>query len=153
MKEKKFKILDSYSLLDKAKYSKMESLDRKTIVMAMYPIKKVVDDFNAYKDDVVKRLTPENYRDIVEILNEVNAMSEKSRMSVLLKPRYASAIKANMEFNNSINQCLIEELNKEVEIEFEPLSEESFDRLCESNQDWTLGQSMNLHDILCRKEG
>lgn len=58
------------------------------------------------------------------------------------------ALEANYKFNTEVSECVKDELGKEVELEFAPLSEDAFGRLMESNPDWALGLIAELEDVL-----
>lgn len=143
---KDFEIENIYPVLDKAKYAKMDAQGRRQVFAAMYAMKKVMTDYNSYREELVKRLRPENAEEIARLVDEFNAMPQGERESAIKDKKYADALKANLEFSNEVQKCLFE---KESELDFAPLSDEAFDALCDSNPDWDFGQSMALHDILC----
>ncbi len=151
MKAKKSAIIEVYPLLDKAKLSKMETADRKGLIKAMHAMKKVTTDFNDFRDDAVKRLRPEEFDKVEEVINKFQAMDNKGKQEVFNSAEYQEAFKANGEYNTAINDCLKEEVEKEVELDSTALSEEAVDRLIDSN-DWTLGQIMAIENLLCGKE-
>ena len=135
-----------YPVLDKAKYAKMDAQCRRQVFAAMYAMKKVMTDYNGYREELVKRLRPENADEIAGLVDEFNAMPKAERENAIKDKKYADALKANLEFSNEVQKCLFE---KESDLDFAPLTDEAFDALCDSNPDWDFGQSMALHDILC----
>lgn len=149
---KKETIVNMYQTLDNATLGKMETADRFVFIKALRPLKKVTTDFNDFKEDAVKRLKPEDYDAIAEKVQKFNGMSREDKESALSDKEYADALKANGEFNLNIDKCLREELDKEVELEFAPLSEDAFGKLMESNTSWNAGVIMALEDLLCGKE-
>lgn len=142
------KISTAYSLLDGAKYTKMEAADRRALVKAMRPFKKVANDFADFREDAIKRLRPDNYEEVAQTINEFNSLTVEERKAAVTETKYADALKVNMKFNGELEECLREEAVKEVEVEYEPLSETAIDRLLDSNLDWTVGQSMLVEDII-----
>lgn len=149
MKTTTGKVSEAYTLLDSAKYSKMESKERIALIKAMRQMKKVAEDFNGFKQDAVKRLMPENFEDIANRINEFNAMSQQERVAAVEKPEYADALRANAKFQNDVESCIAEESAKEVELAFEPLAADAFVNLLDSNPEWAVGQAMLAEDMLC----
>lgn len=143
------RIINAYRTLDAAKLAKMEVADRFTLIKALRPMKKVSAEFDDFREDAIKRLKPENYGEIAEAVNRFNEMSQEEREAAISEKKYADALKANLEFNNSMNDCLKEELTKETELDFATLPEEAFGKLLDSNPEWTLGIAMELEEILC----
>lgn len=152
MKTTTGKVSEAYTLLDSAKYSKMESKERIALIKAMRAMKKVAEDFNGFRQDAVKRLMPDNFEDIANRINEFNAMSQQERVAAVEKPEYADALRANAKFNADVESCIAEETAKEIELAFEPLAADAFVNLLDSNPEWTAGQAMLAEDMLCGSE-
>ena len=150
MKTTTAKVANVYPLLDKAKYTKMENADRKALIKAMRPLKKVSADF---REDAIKRLRPENFDKIAELIDKFNTLPQEERKVAIADPEYQKAFKVNGEYNTAINDCLSEEFDKEIELDFTPLTEDAVDRLLDSNTDWTVGQAMAVEELLFAKEG
>lgn len=141
-------INEVYTLLDAAKYTKMEAADRRALVKAMRPLKKVYTDFNDFREDAIKRLRPDNYEEVARLVDEFNGLSADARNAAVADPKYASAIKAFNDFQTNISECLREEVAKEHELDYEPLTDEAIDRLLDSNAEWTVGQAMLVQDVI-----
>lgn len=145
-------IVNVYPVLDKASLGKMEVTDRFAFIKALRPMKKANADFSDFREDAVARLKPEDYDKIAEEVQKFNSMNEEEREAALHNEETLNALKANGEFNMNIEKCLRDELDKEVELEFAPLSEDAFGKLMESNSNWEAGFVMTLEDILCDNE-
>lgn len=143
-----------YTLLNGVKNTKMNSAARRALFGVMYPMKRVAEECKDYRQEAAKRLQPENYQEIADIINEFNGMTPEERAEAIKNPKYMEALKTNFTLDRDFNKCVAEYMEKETELDFEPLTEEVFDALCDSNPDWTLGQCMELQDVLCgtRKE-
>ena len=139
-----------YKTLDKANSVK-DSATRRVGFKAMFPMKKIAEECEDYQREAAKRLQPDNYQSVVDIINEFNAMSPTEREDALKQPRYMDALRANFSFNKDLERCVTEYMGKESEIDFAPLTDEMFDALCDANPDWTLGQCIELQDALCEK--
>lgn len=144
------RIIDIRQMLDKAKCPGASA--RKAMFRAMYPMKAVSDGFDTYRNEAVKRLRPENYDEVAGTVNEFAAMGAEAKKTALAVPRYQNALKTNYEFNAALNQCLAEERDKDVELDLVPLTDETFDTLCDANPEWTLGQCIEIQEILCEQK-
>lgn len=142
-----------YGILDAAMYTKMDSAARTSLIRAMRPMRRVANDCNEYREDAVKRLRPDNYDEVAGLIQKFAAMDADAQKTAIDEPRYKDALTANYEFNTALNKCMAEENDKDVELDFAPLTDDAFDALCDSNPDWTLGQCMELQDVLCAQEG
>ena len=143
------KIAEAYALLDRAKYSKMESADRRLLIKAMRAMKKTALDYEDFKQDSMKRLTPENAEELVRIIEEFNAFKPEERANALSDPKFAEALEANAEYSREVSECLREEGSKEIDLDFTPFSEDAFGALMDSNPEWSMGQAMLAEEILC----
>lgn len=155
--EKKIKtgrIIDIYATLSAAKLAKMESADRRRVFAATYAAKKIVDEHNAIRDEAVKKFKSDNYdEEIAPTVDKFNGMTREERIDALKNDaKIADAIKIHTEFVTEVNGVIVEERDKDVELSFTPLSEDAFDKLFDSNENWTVGEAMELHDILCGEE-
>lgn len=152
--EKKIKtgrIIDIYATLNGAKYTKMESADRRRLFTAQYAMKKIVTENDAMQKEAVEKFKPEGYDEkIAPMVEKFNAMAPEERAASLKNDReMADAIKSHTEFVGEVNGVIMEARDKEIERVFTPLSEETFDKLLDSNPDWTVGVAVELHEILC----
>lgn len=150
---KKATITKVYGILNTAKLSKCPAQVRRAVFGAMYPMKAVASECADYEREAAKRLQPEGYQAVVDVINEFNAMSPTDREEAVKQTKYMNALRANFDFNREVNKCVSEHLSEVVELDFVPLSDEVFDALCDSNPDWTLGQCIELQDALCEKGG
>lgn len=146
---KKSEIALVYNILNKAHYGKMGNAERIQIIKAMYPMKKVADELSDFSTEAAKRLRPDNYDQIAAKVNEYVAMSPEEQKSAFLQKEYNDALRKNLEFNNALNQCLAEENGKNVELDFEAVTEEAVAALCDSNSEWTLGDCITVNNALC----
>lgn len=138
-----------YGILDAAKYTKMDSTARTSLIRAMRPMRRVANDYNEYREDAVKRLRPDNYDQVAGLVQKFAAMDAEAQKTAIAESPYKEALKTNYEFNTALNKCMADENEKEVELDFAPLPDEAFDGLCDSNPDWTLGQCVELQAVLC----
>lgn len=153
MKTTTAKVANIYPILDKANYSKMDKADRKALTKAMRHMKKVAAEYNDFREDAIKRLRPEGFDKVAELIDKFNSLSQDERKEAFADPKYQEAFRANGEYNNAINDCLKEEFDKEIELDFTPLTEDAVDKLLDSNKDdWALGLAIAVEEFLCSKE-
>lgn len=150
-KAKTVTVANAYELLDKAGYSKMDNADRSALIKVMRPMRKIHSDFSDFRNDAVKRLRPDGFDKVGELIDGFNAMGQEERKAALADQKYRDALKANDEYGRAINDCLKEEADKEVELDFAPLGEETFGRLLDSNPGWSMGQALLLDNLLCKQ--
>lgn len=143
------KIVKVYPLLDKAKYSRMEIADRQALIKAMFSMRKIAEDFSDFRAEAMKMLTPDNAEELSKTLRDFNSHTPQERIELMSVPRYAEALEANAEFERAVTETLREESEREIRLEFTPLTQDAFDRLLDSNPDWTLGEAIMIQDILC----
>lgn len=66
----------------------------------------------------------------------------------MTETQYKAFIEEYKNYNKVVEKAIKEFAYKEVEIEFTPLSEESFGKLMASN-DWNMEQVITLGDFVC----
>lgn len=143
------RVINVYKALDGAKMSKLETPDRYLLIRALRPMRRIDADFAEFREDAVKRLRPDNYDDIAAKVNKFNTLKTvQEREAAIEDTATREALEANYKFNTEVSECVKDELAKEVELEFAPLSEDAFGKLMESNPDWALGLIAEIEDVL-----
>lgn len=143
------RVINVYKALDGAKMSKLETSDRYLLIRALRPMRRIDADFAEFREDAVKRLRPDNYDDIAAKVNKFNALKTvEEREAAIEDTATREALEANYKFNTEVSECVKDELGREVELEFAPLSEDAFGKLMESNPDWALGLIAEIEDVL-----
>lgn len=117
-----------------ARISKMKDGDKFNIVRIMKELKPVAADYDDYIKDAAERLKPEG----------VEAVQAKIQQKAPLSPDEQTVW---AKYNSDVEKCLQEELAKEIEFSFAPLSEEGFKGLLDSN-DFTMAEIMALYDVI-----
>lgn len=143
------KTVKAFRTLDAAKLSRMDTAQRFALIKALRPMKKVTGDFEDFRDDALRRLRPEGFDKVEAVIGRLREMPEPERSRAMADPANADAARLYDAYGREVDGCLGEEAAKETELEFEPLSDEAFGTLLESNGDWTAGLAMELQDILC----
>lgn len=134
IKKTKEQIVTAFRVINSAKLTKMETPERFALICKTRQLKKVSEDFDGLLKDTQEKLKPEGF----------DAIAEKVQGRKETTPEEAAAWK---KYQKDINDCVDTELKKEVEIEIEPLSSESFERFVESN-DFSVGEIIAVQDVI-----
>lgn len=134
MKTTTEKAVVAYRILNNTKVGKMKDGDKYNIVKIMKELKPAANSYDDFIKDAADKLKPEG---IEEIQSKVQA-SEKLT---------AKEQESWNKYNQDVAQCVSDELKKEVEFSFTPLSEEGFKGLLSSN-DLTLAEIMALEEVI-----
>lgn len=137
-KGKTIKVSDAvtaFRLINPAKLTKMESEERFAVILATRQLKKSATDFDELVKDAQEKLKPAEGFD--KIVGKVQGRKE-------LTPSEQETLN---KYNKDVSDCVQTELDKEVELDFKPLSEDAFGRFVESN-DFSVSEIMLISDVL-----
>lgn len=133
-------ILGTVNLLKRAKLDKMKEGESFQVVKALRGLKSVVTPVQELMDTAEEKLKPENYDEMMVRAQKYASLTDDEKYEL-------EAVIAT--HRKRVNRCVNDELKKTTSIEISPISEESFNRLCESNT-FTAGEMMTLMDVLCK---
>lgn len=156
-------IVALYHILKDAKCTKMEDDGKIKTWKILRALKPVAEKF---EDDMAtsgKTLKPEGYDDLLteakklendekKAFGEINSREREQEFIRMLTEKYESYAKFQEVHGKYIllcNKALQENAQKEVKVEFDPLSEDQMCKLMSSN-DWTLAQAGMLADNICK---
>jgi len=147
------KVLDAFNVVSTAKYSKLDDADKVKVWKVARALKPVADKFADDRDDAAKKLLPtEDFEERRAKAQQYQAMLGDKQADMTEAPitpnEFWKFFNENIAYNKTLNDALADFGKKEVEIEFEPLSEEAFGKLMASN-DWTFDFALKLSDIIC----
>lgn len=134
VKKKTDNVVAAYRLINTAKISKMEDTEKFALIKVMKHLKKVATDFEDFFKDAQERLKPEGFD---KIAAKYQAKEELT----------ADETAALNKYNKDVADCVQSELEKEVELDFEPLSEEALGRFIASN-DFTVSDILVISDVI-----
>ena len=147
-------ILAAFNIINAAKYTSMEDKDKINVWKIARALKPVANKFKEDTEDAAEKLKPEvkgGYDEMLMKAQEYVRMQEaKENMAKapLAQKEFDEFNKQYVDYQKLLIEALKEFSEKEVEIEFEPLSDEAFGKLMASN-DWTMDQVMALSEIIC----
>lgn len=127
-------IVTVYRLINSAKVGKMEDAEKISLIKAIRHLKKVGVDFDDFLKDAQERLKVEGFDAIVSKVQEKKGLTPEETATL-------------NKYNKNVENCIKEETEKEVELDFEPLSDEAINRLVASN-DFSVGEIMSIFDML-----
>lgn len=142
------KVLDAYRIISGAKYTKMDDADKIKVWKIARALKPVADKFEDDSKDAAEKMQPsEDFADNLQKAQEFERMTNKKDFDASKLPmgaaEYNKFIRELQDYNRLVADAVREFADKEVEIEFEPLSEESFGKLMASNE-WTMEQTVEI---------
>ena len=131
-------IVSTYKLLGEAKVINLSEEEVLSIVIARKKMRKLVMEYEEYLKDVQDKLKPENFNElIIKVQNWDNLDKEEQiKINGQLK-----------EYETKVNNLVKDELNKIVEIELEPLTEECLAKMIKMNA-WSINKIDELSAVL-----
>lgn len=144
-------ILSVYQIIGSAKYGKMSNDDKIKTWKIARKLKPVATKFDEDTKDAAEKMKPyEDFDQKLEKAQEYERLTQKKEptIDVMTKAEYDTFIKDFEAYKKMIDKAVKEFAEKVVKVEFEPLSEEAFTKMIESN-DWTIGQVTVLGDFIC----
>lgn len=139
-------VLGAYNVINTAKYTKLDDADKIKVWKIARAMKPVATHFEEDSKDAAEKLKPENFDDNLQKAQEYERiLKENGDMSkaAMGAAEYDKFIKSLKEYNELVNKAIKDFADKEVTLEFEPISEDAFGKLMASN-DWNFEQAMKL---------
>lgn len=150
-KVKTEKVLGAFNVLNTAKYAKMDDADKIKVWKIARALKPIATKFDEDSKDAAEKLKPEGFDDDLRkaqeyerVTKDKDADASKLEMGAA---EYGEFIKKLKEMNKLVTDALKEFANKEVDIDFEPISEDAFTKLMASN-DWTMEQAVMIGELI-----
>lgn len=145
------KVLGAFNVLNTAKYAKMDDADKIKVWKIARALKPIATKFDEDSKDAAEKLKPEGFDDDLRkaqeyerVIKDKEADASKLEMGAA---EYGEFIKKLKEMNKLVADALKEFANKEVDIDFEPISEDAFTKLMASN-DWTMEQAVMIGELI-----
>ena len=119
------KIVKAYAKLGDVKVTTLEDKEVMKVIRMRKAMRPVSEDFNAFLEDVKTKFKPEGFEDVVR-----KAQDGWDKMTDAEKKAANELVTG---YNRKVEVAVKEESEKEVEIEFEALSEDSLTKLMKEN--------------------
>lgn len=123
-------IVSTYKTLGEAKVSSLEESEILKIVKARKAMRSIVEDFEAFLKDVQEKFKPENLEELQIKAQKWSELSDEEKMEIN---------KTFRQYEQAINAALLEEQEKEFELNIDKLSEESVSKLLKDNE-WSINK-------------
>jgi hypothetical protein len=144
-------ILSVYQIIGNAKYGKMSDDDKVKVWKIARKLKPIATKFEDDTKDAADKMKP--YEDFDQKLQKAQEYErlkndKKPTIDVMSTADYDNFIADFKQYKNIVDKAIKEFADKEVEIEFDAISEEAFGKLITSNE-WTFGQVTLVGDFIC----
>ena len=145
------KVLAAYRLLGSAKYGKLADEDKIKVLKICIALKPIATKYDEDSKDVAEKLKPsEDYDERLAEAQEYERVSrDKDADASQLKmgpAEFNEFVKEMNHYQDLISKALKDEMEKEVEVEFEPITEDALLKLMNSN-DWTIAGAMAVSEV------
>ena len=147
-------ILAAYNVLNTAKYGSMEDADKIKVWKIARKLAPVAIKFENDSKDAAEKMKPEiegGFDETLQKAQEFERMKRDPQADMDKAPmgaaEYEAFIKELHKYNKLVGDAVKEFAEKEVRIEFDLLSEDSFGKLMASNE-WTIGQVATLGEMI-----
>ena len=143
------KILQAYNLLNAAKYNKLSDADKIAILKITCTIKPIAVEYQDACKDAVEKLKFEGFDEqLAKARNYEKSKNAGDDNLPMSDEEYSEFIKKLVEYDKIVKDAIKQLGDKEVEIDVDTMTEDSFGKLMASN-DWTMEQAMIASDIVC----
>lgn len=147
------KAVAAYNILSTAKYGKLEDADKIKVWKIARAMKPIATKFDEDMHDASEKLKPtEDFGDRLMKAQQYEAAIRKPDCDAQTLPmgaaEYGQFIDEFKAYQKLVADAMKEFSEAEVEVNFEPLTEEAFGQLMASNE-WTVDQALALGDIIC----
>lgn len=138
-----------YDILNAAKYSKLNDEERIKLWKITRSMKPVAVKLHDDIQDASKHLKPDGFDDRLSIARQYEqAQQDGKEFDKLTKENYDAFLQEMRNYSKLVDSAVKEFANEEVEIDIEPISEETLSRLMSSNPDWNMGKAITVSDMI-----
>ena len=144
------RVLKAYNVLNTAKYTKLDDADKVRLWKIARALKPVATKYDEDSQDAAEKLKPEGFDEKVMMWNETRDKSSagiKDDLPMSQAEFIDFLYHVINPYNENVNSALEELKGKEVELEFNALTEDAFAKLMSSNE-WNMEQATMLGDII-----
>lgn len=145
-------VLSAYNVLNNAKYGSMDDADKIKVWKIARAMKPVAVKFEEDNRDAAEKFKPKDKDFDTRLANaqEFERMrnnGEDMRNAKMGAAQYQEFVDELKKYNGLVEKAVKEFAEKDVELEFEVLSEDAFCKLMSSN-DWKMSEVMMLSDVI-----
>lgn len=143
-------VMEAFNILNTANYKQLDDADKIRLWKIARVMKPIAKQLEENSRDAAEHLKPEGFDMELEKAKEFEAKVQKGDTEKLpmTEDEHLKFIREVFQpFNDMVQKAVQDEVEKEVEIDFEPLTEEAFGKLMASN-DWKIQQVMVLGNLI-----
>ena len=143
-------VLKIYNIINVAKYGKMDDADKVKVWKIARKTKPIATKFEEDLKDAAEKMKPGNEFDAnLQKAQEYERLKQEGKdpSSAMSDSDYKKFVEEFKEYQKLIDKAVKEFANKEVEIEFDTISEDAFGKLMASNE-WDMNQATTLGDMI-----
>jgi len=149
------KVVSAYSVLSTAKYGKMDDSEKIKVWKIARALKPIATKFDEDMKDASEKMKPtDDFSDRLMKAQQYEAAIRKPDCDAQTLPmgaaEYGQFIDEFKAYQKLVADAMKEYSDAEVEVDFEPLTEDAFGQLMASNE-WTVDQALALGDIICQE--
>lgn len=137
-------IVAAYKVLGEAKVQKLDEKEVIKIVKARKAMRPHADEYESFLKDVQEKFKPENWDDVQA---KVQKWQQEGENTTLSEVERVQINKVLIDFQKKIETAVKDELEKEVELSIDKLSEESATKLLVENG-WELKKLDEIEVVL-----
>lgn len=147
-------VLSAFNVLNTAKYGSMDDADKIKVWKIARALKPIATQFEEDSKDAAEKMKPEiegGFDDMLAKAQEYERLRRDPQADMSKSPigaaQYDTFVAEFKKYNSLVEKSVKDFAEKEVELEFEPLTEDAFGKLMASN-DWTMNQVCALAEII-----
>lgn len=137
-------VVECYNVLDKTKATKLEVADVIKILDARKAMRPTATNYDAFLKDCQEKFKPEDWDNIQKDLQQWQNEGENTTLS---EERRIELNKAVIGYQNNINKALKSELEREIELNIEPLGKDARAKLMVENG-WSIAEYDIVENVL-----
>jgi len=142
-------IAGAYAVLNGTKLEKMTGTQKIAVVKLLKVFKTVAKDFEDFRNDALEKMKGEEHEDM---LAKAQKWQREKEDTTLTEEERVAVNTYLLKYDADVRAAVNDEAEKTHEIEFTPLTEETFAALAESATDITTGQLTDLYSLLVEDE-
>ena len=123
-------VVSAYKVLGDAKVVKLDEAEVIKVVKARKAMRPIADDYEAFLKDCQEKFKPEGWD---EIKKKLQQWQQEGENTTLTEAERIELNKAVIGYQKKIDAALKDELKREVELNIEPLKEESATKMLVEN--------------------
>lgn len=138
-------ILEVYQIVSEAKLTKVSDSNKIKIVRMLFKMKPINEDYQDFIKDAQEKLKGENHD---EILAKAQQWQKEGENTALTENERIEVNKYLFAYQQKIEECAREEIEKVHSLEYERIGDEGLETLLGSNPDWTPSVIMKISNFV-----